>query len=242
MMDARLIKTTDEISIMADACSVVDAAFYKLAQATAPGARENDLQAVAAFELHRLGCQWVSSVQVTSGPRTFPHPHLSSDRLLRPGDLVFIDIQTIYNGYQSCYYRTFCCGEASKEQKAAYKLAYEWMLAGLAQVKPGKTTADVARAWPEAQVIGFASESEAFGLEYGHGLGVGLWEAPIISRAISIEHPVQLRENMVIAVETYAGKGTNGVRIEEEVALTNEGYEMLTMFPSTDLIECNAGY
>jgi len=242
MLDARLIKTADEIQLMADACSLVDAAFHKLARAIEPGARENDLQAVAAFELHRLGCQWVSSVQVTSGPRTYPHPHLSSDRILRPGDLVFVDIQTIYNGYQTCYYRTFCCGRASQEQKEAYRLAHEWMLDGLAQVKPGKTTADVARAWPEAGKLGFASESEAFGLEYGHGLGVGLWEPPIISRAISLDHPVEIREDMVIAVETYAGSGANGVRIEEELAITRDGYEILTQFPSAELIECNAGY
>lgn len=242
MLDARLIKTDDEIQIMADACSSVEAAFHRLARAIEPGARENDLQAVAAFELHRLGCQWVSSVQVTSGPRTYPHPHLSSDRIVRPGDLVFVDIQAIYNGYQTCYYRTFCCGKASKEQREAYELAHQWMRDGLAQLKVGKTTADVARAWPEATKLGFESESAAFGLEYGHGVGVGLWEPPIITRAISLDHPVEFKENMVIAVETYAGGGTNGVRIEEEVAITKEGFEMITQFPSAELIECNTGY
>jgi Xaa-Pro aminopeptidase len=242
MLNARLIKTADEIQIMADSCSVVDATFHKIARAIEPGARENDLQAVGASELHRLGCQWVMSVQVTSGPRTYPHPHLSSDRLLRPGDLVFLDIQAIYNGYQTCYYRTFSCGKASQEQKEAYALAVEWMQNGLAQLKPGKTTADVAGAWPKAAVLGFGSEAEAFGLEYGHGLGVGLWEPPIISRAISLDHPVEIQENMVIAIETYAGSGANGVRIEEEVAITTDGHEILTMFPSGELIECNAWY
>ena len=242
MLKARTIKTRDEIQIMADACAVVDAAFDKIARALVPGLKENDVQAVASHELHRLGCQWVLNVQVTSGPRTFPHPHLSSDRLIRPGDLVFLDIQTVYNGYQTCYYRTLCCGKASKEQKEAYQLAHQWMKDGLAQLKPGRTTADVAGAWPAATTVGFSSESEAFGLEYGHGLGVGLWEPPIITRAISLDHPVELRENMVIAVETYAGRGTNGVRIEEEAVITSDGFELITLFPADALIECNASY
>lgn len=242
MLKARLIKTRDEIQIMAEACAVADAAFHVIARALQPGARENDLQAAGSYELHRLGCQWVSSVQVTSGPRTNPHPHLSSDRIIRPGDLVFLDIQAIYNGYQTCYYRTLCCGKATPEQKSAYKLSYERLQNGLAELKPGKTTADVAGAWPTAKELGFQSESEAFGLEYAHGLGIGLWEQPIISRAVSLDHPVKIEENMIIAIETYAGSGANGVRIEEEVVITENGYEKITMFPSDELIECNAGY
>lgn len=242
MLKARLLKTRDEIQIMADACAVADAAFHVIARALEPGTRENDLQAAGACELHRLGCQWVSSVQVTSGPRTHPHPHLSSDRLIRPGDLVFLDIQAIYNGYQTCYYRTLCCGRSSQEQKRAYELTYQRLQDGLAQLKPGKTTADVAGAWPAAKELGFQSEAEAFGLEYAHGVGIGLWEQPIVSRAISLDHPVEIVENMIIAIETYAGSGANGVRIEEEVVITEDGYEMITMFPSDELIECNSGY
>ena len=242
MLNARLIKTQDEIQIMADACAVADAAFHVIARAIKPGARENDLQAVGSYELHRLGCQWVSSVQVTSGPRTHPHPHLSSDRILRPGELVFLDIQAIYNGYQTCYYRTFCCGKADQDQKSTYKLAYRRLQDGLSELKPGKTTADIAGVWPTAEEIGFQSESEAFGLEYAHGLGIGLWEPPIISRAISLDHPVEIAENMIIAIETYASSGANGARIEEEVVVTDDGYEKITMFPSDELIECNSGY
>ena len=242
MLKARLFKTGDEIQIMADACATVDAAFHVIARALEPGVRENDVQAAGAHELHRLGCQWVLNVQVTSGPRTHPHPHLSSDRLIRPGELVFLDIQAVYNGYQTCYYRTLCCGKASRDQKDAYKLTYQRLQDGLAQLKPGKTTADVAGAWPSAKELGFQTESEAFGLEYAHGLGIGLWEPPIVSRAISLDHPVEIAENMVIAIETYAGSGTNGVRIEEEVVITEDGYEQITMFPSDELIECNAGY
>ena len=79
-------------------------------------------------------------------------------------------------------------------------------------------------------------------MEYAHGLGIGLWEPPIISRAISLDHPVDIEENMIIAIETYAGSEVDGVRIEEEVVITDDGYEKITMFPADELIECNSSY
>ena len=242
MLKARMIKTEDEIKIMADAASGVDAAFHKIAKALEPGIRENDIQAVASHELHRQGSQWVLNVQVTSGPRTHPHPHLSSDRMIRPQELVFIDIQSLYNGYQTCYYRTLCCGAASKLQKKLYADTYEMLEKGIDKIKPGNTTADVVNVWPTADYFGFKTESEAFGLAYAHGLGVSLWEMPIISRAVSLDHPMELKPGMVIAVETYAGKGMDGARIESEVVVTEDGNEIITRFPADHLIECNAEY
>ena len=242
MLRARTIKTTDEIRILADAAAAVDAAFDRVARAIRPGVRENDIQAEAAHELHRLGCQWVLSIQVTSGPRTHPHPHLSSDRLLRPGDLVFLDIQSVFNGYQTCYYRTLCCGRPTEKQKDIYQQAYQWLMAGIEQIKPGNTTADIARVWPAAEELGFRTEAEAFGLAYAHGLGVGLWERPMVSRLFSLDHPVELQEGMVIAIECYAGRGRDGARIEEEVVVTSDGHEIITRFPCDELIACNATY
>jgi len=238
MLNARLIKTRDEIQIMKDGAATVDAAFYQIAKAIHPGVRENDIQAVASYELHRLGSQWVLNVQLTSGERTHPHPHLSSDRLLRPGDLVFLDIQTVYMGYQTCYYRTLCCGRPTARQKDIYRRAYEMLQAGIDLLQPGKTTADLVNAWPRAEYWGFKSESEAFGLAFGHGLGVGLWERPMVSRLFSLEHPVELQPGMVIAVETYAGEGMDGARIEEEVVITEDGHEVITRFPCDTLIAC----
>ena len=242
MLDARMIKTEDEIRIMADAAAATDAAFHRVARALQPGVRENDIQAEASHELHRLGCQWVLSIQVTSGARTHPHPHLSSDRLLQPGDLVYLDIQAMYNGYQSCIYRTLCCGRSTQKQRDLYSKAYDMLVTGMELIKPGNTTADIARAWPSAEFFGFKTEAEAFGLAYGHGVGVGLWERPMISRSFSLEHPWELKENMVLAVETYAGEGPDGARIEQEGVVTADGYEIITKFPADELIACNAGY
>ena len=242
MLRARMVKTDDEIQIMRNAAATVDAAFDRVARMMRPGVRENDIQAEAAHELHRLGAQWVMNVQVTSGSRTHPHPHLSSDRLLQPGDLVFMDIVTLLNGYHTCYYRTLCCGKPTEKQKDIYRRTYEMLRAGIELVRPGATTADIVNAWPTADYWGFSSESEAFGLAFGHGVGVGLWERPIVSRLYSVEHPVELQTGMVIALETYAGEGRDGARIEEEVVVTPDGFEVITRFPADELIACGAYY
>jgi len=242
MLNARIIKTDDEIQIMRNAAATVDAAFDHVARLIRPGVRENDIQAEAAHILHTLGAQWVINIQTTSGSRTHPHPHLSSDRLLQPGDLVFLDIVTLFNGYHTCYYRTLCCGKATQKQKDVYKRVYDMLRAGVEIVRPGATTADIVKVWPSADYWGFKSESEAFGLAFGHGLGVGLWERPMISRLFSLDHPVELKEGMVIALETYGGEGTDGARIEEEVVVTSTGFDIITKFPCEELIACGANY
>jgi Xaa-Pro aminopeptidase len=115
-------------------------------------------------------------------------------------------------------------------------------MAGINQVRPGNTTADIARVWPSAEELGFKSESEAFGLAYGHGIGVGLWERPMVSRSFSLEHPVALEEGMVMALEAYAGAGSDGARIEEEIVVTSTGFEIITRFPADELLSCGMSY
>jgi len=238
MLNARSIKSIDEIMIMQNAAATVDAAFYKVAQFIRPGVKENEIQAVAAHELHRLGGQWVINVQVTSGQRTHPHPHLSSDRLIQPGDLIFADIVTLLNGYHTCYYRTLCCGKPTQKQKDIYGRTYEMLYKGINAATVGNTTADIVKQWPTCDYWGFQNEAEAFGLAFAHGLGVGLWERPMVHRAFSIEHPVELQEGMVLAFETYDGEGTDGARIEDEVVITSEGPQVISKFPADELIAC----
>lgn len=242
MQRARAIKNEDEITCLKHGAAIADAAHHKLALSIQPGAKENDLQAAAAHEIHRLGAQWIPNVQVTSGNRTHPHPHLSSDRLIQPGDLIFADIVLLYNGYHTCYYRCFCCGKPKPKQLDIHKRCYEMQRNGLDLVKPGATTADIAKAWPGANYWGFETESEAFGLAFGHGLGVGLWEFPIISRLYSLDHPVEIEPGMVFALETYAGEGRDGVRIEDEIVVTDDGAEVITRFPNDVLIGCGMNY
>src|SRR5207302_1365101 len=150
-----------------------------------------------------VGSDDVEAINAVSGERCSPHPHVFSDRLIRPGDQAFFDIIQSYNGYRTCYYRTFNVGRATQSQRDAYKKAREWIDAGIDMVKPGLTTDVIAKAWPKAQDFGFDTEMEAFGLQFGHGLALGLHERPIISRLNSLDHPVALQEGMVFALETY---------------------------------------
>ena len=148
----------------------------------------------------------------------------------------------MFNGYRTCYYRTFAVGRASQPQRDAFKQAREWMDAAIALVRPGATTDEIARVWPEAHQYGFENEMEAFGLQFGHGVGVGLHERPIISRLNSLTEPIEIVEGMVFALETYApaADGRSAARIEEEVVVTAEGPRIITLFPCEELMVAKA--
>src|SRR5260370_13861279 len=87
-----------------------------------------------------------------------PHPHTFCDGLIRPGDQAFFDIIHSFNGYRTCYYRTFSVGSATASQRDAYTRAREWMDAAIEAVKPGVGTDQIAAVWPRAEEFGFASE------------------------------------------------------------------------------------
>ena len=164
-----------------------------------------------------------------------------SDRIYRPGDQAFFDIIQSYMGYRTCYYRTLNVGLSTPEQHDAYKQCREWIDAAIQLVKPGMTTDKIASIWPRAQDFGFESEMEAFGLQFGHGLGLALHERPIISRLNSLDNPFELKEGMVFALETYcpASDGVSAARIEEEVVVTETGCEVITRFPAKELFIAN---
>lgn len=167
-----------------------------------------------------------------------------SDRLLRPGDQAFFDIIHSFMGYRTCYYRTFCVGGVTQSQLDAYKQCREWLDAAIELVRPGATTDAIASVWPTAEQLGFASEEACFGLQFGHGLGVGLYEAPMISRLHSFDAPAEIEEGMVFALETYcpASDGRSAARIEEEVVVRAHGPEILTRFPAEELLVAGRQY
>jgi Xaa-Pro dipeptidase len=218
---------------------MVDATYYDICKAIRPGARENELVAIAHDRLFRLGSERVECINSVAGPRGTPHCHTFSDRIIQPGDMVYLDIMHSFNGYRTCYYRTFVCGEPNKHQIEAYDLASKWISASIDAIRPGATVDDIAGVWPAAQEFGYRDEEEAFLLQYGHGLGLSLWERPIISRRFKGQGSV-LKEGMVFAVETWKGAadGSGAARIEEEVVVTRDGCEVITNFPSDRLISC----
>ncbi len=243
-MEARRIKTGDEIRLLTQAASMVDAAYEELYRFLRPGVRENEAVGVVAKTLYDLGSEYVEGVNAISGERCSPHPHVFSDRLIRPGDPAFFDILHSFNGYRTCYYRTFAVGSASSAQRDAYTRAREYMDRAIALVKPGATTADIVSVWPTAQEFGFADEEAAFALQYGHGVGLSIWEKPIFSRLVSLDHPEVIQEGMVFALETYwpSADGWGAARIEEEVVVTADGCEVITKFPAEELLVAGPRY
>ena len=237
-LTARSIKTQDEISLLTEAASMVDAAYDKLYEFLRPGVRENEAVGLVSKTLYDLGSEYVEGVNAISGERCSPHPHVYSDRIIRPGDPAFFDILHSYNGYRTCYYRTCAVGSASPAQADAYKRAREYMDRAIALVKPGATTADIVKVWPKAEEFGFPDEEAAFALQYGHGVGLSIWEKPIFSRLVSLDHPEELKEGMFFALETYwpSADGIGAARIEEEVVVTATGCEVVTKFPAEDLL------
>ena len=237
MLDARQIKSADEITLLNMAAAMGDGVYQDIAEALKPGVRENEIVALASKRLYEMGSDCVEAINAISGERCSPHPHNFTDRMIRPGDQAFFDIIQSFVGYRTCYYRTFNVGRATRAQVDAYRKAREWMDKAIAMLKPGVATDRIARCFPRAQEIGFSSEMEAFGLNFCHGLGLGLHERPIISRLNSLDDPMELEAGMVFAVETYcpAGDGVSAARIEEEVVLTPAGASIITLYPAEEL-------
>jgi Xaa-Pro dipeptidase len=241
MLDARVIKNVDEITLLTQAAAMVDGVYADIVEVLRPGVRENEIVALANKRLYEMGSDQVEAVNAISGERCNPHPHNFTDRIIRPGDQAFFDIIHSYNGYRTCYYRTFSVGRATDSQRRAYDTARAWMDAAIEKVGPGVGTDEIAAVWPKATDFGFADELAAFGLQFGHGLGLGLHERPIISRLNSMREPIELREGMVFALETYcpADDGFSAARIEEEIVVTAEGPRVLTLYPAENLVVAN---
>jgi len=237
MLDARETKSPDEIMLLTTACAMVDGAYQLISEVLKPGIRENEIVALVNKKLYDMGSDDVEAINAVSGERCSPHPHNFSDRILRPGDQAFFDIIQSFNGYRTCYYRTLNVGRATSSQHDAYTKAREWLDLAIDAIKPGVSTDAVAKLWPAAQEYGFPDELSAFGLQFGHGLGLALHERPIISRAVSLENPMEIQTGMVFALETYcpAADGYSAARIEEEVVVTDKGCEVINLFPAEDL-------
>lgn len=238
MLGARVVKTQDEIDMLEYSAATVDAGYSAVVENLRAGVRENELVAIMNDRLYRLGAEQVEAVNCVSGPRCSPHPHNFSDRLIRPGEMIFMDVVSSFCGYRTCYYRTFHVGEAGKAVHQAYRKTYDWLYGGIAQVKPGNTTADICKAFPTAKQMGYENEDVAFALQFGHGIGLSVWEYPVVSRRVSMDYPIELKEGMTFALETYcpAEDGSGAARIEEELVVTKDGARVLTKYPCKELI------
>ena len=244
MQEARVIKTQDEITLLNTACMMVDAAYDDLYRFMKPGVRENECVGLVSKSLYDMGSEHVEGVNAISGERCSPHPHVFSDRALRPGDPAYFDILHSYNGYRTCYYRTFAIGSASQAMVDAYKRCRDILDAAHSRHQAGRDDCGCGQALAEGEEFGFPDEEAAFALQYGHGVGLSIWEKPIFSRLVSLDHPEVIQEGMVFALETFwpASDGWTAARIEEQLVVTKDGCEVITRFPAEELLVAGTHY
>src|SRR6266487_2549975 len=236
MMEARAVKNADEQECMRIVGAIGDATHWECMKFLRPGITENQVTAHLMKYLYSIpGMEDVEDVIVSSGPNTWPNWRNFSDRIIQPGDIVFMDLAALtWNGYKSCYYRTYCVGkEPTKEQKEYYATALKWLYDSINAVKVGTTTPEIAKKWPSAkEAWGYAEEDQAAANLWGHGLGLAQYDQPVISRIWSLDHPIEIKEGMVFALETQHGKKFEwGVRIEEMLIVHKDGIEIISNFP-----------
>jgi Xaa-Pro dipeptidase len=236
MMEARAIKNVDEQECLRIVGAIGDAAHWETMRYLRPGLTENQVTAHIMEYLYSVpGMEDVEDVIVSSGPNTWPNWRNFSDRIIKPGEIVFMDLAALtWNGYKSCYYRTYCVGkEPTQEMKDYYALALKWLYDSIHAVRVGATTRDIALKWPSAkEAWGYEEEDQAAANLWGHGLGLAQYDQPVISRIWSLDHPLEIRSGMVFALETQHGKKYEwGVRIEEMLIVHDDKIEIISNFP-----------
>jgi Xaa-Pro aminopeptidase len=241
MEDARKVKTRDEIECLRQVAAICEAGFQRIKETANPGMRESEVWGEATQELWRLGAM-VQGGYVTSGPNTWPkHQANTTDRVIRPGDLVYADFYNIgFMGYRSCYYRTFSVGEPTQAQKDAYEKARDDLYDVLERIEPGATTDEICRGFPDKQGehMDWYDADEYWEMttnHWAHGLGLQLYEVPLIWRGLSPDHPIEIEEGMTMAVETMQPAENQGVRVEEMVVVRENGVEILSQWPVEEI-------
>lgn len=225
MQRVRLIKTPDEIAIIEEACAIGDAVTQRAIESTRAGRRENEVAGDAMQTLYYLGGEMAHVITpfVASGEHMSPPHRICTDKLIRNGDLCFIDIGAMWNGYFADIGRTTIVNRPSAMQKKVYRAVYDGLMAGVAQMRPGNTNKDVADA-----IVSSVSEAgfgeNLFSLFIGHGIGMGANEPPYIGETLPGSNAFVLEPNMVFAIEPLVWvpdvRGGGGVRIEDMVLVT----------------------
>ena len=236
MQQARMIKLPEEIVMLEEATALADAVTATAIETVAEGVRECEVAAEAMRTLFRLGGEYahVMTPFVASGEHMAPPHRICSDKLIRYGDIVFIDIGANWNGYFGDVARTVICGKPSQKQKEIYTAVYEGLQAGIAEMRPGRTNKDVAEAIIKtADKYGFGGRF--LSLFIGHGVGIGANEPPYIGETLPGAPVYEFQPGMVFAVEPLVWiegiRGGGGVRLEEQVLVTEDGPHVMSRAP-----------
>ena len=239
MQMARMIKLPEELVLLEEATAIADAVTATATATVADGVRECEVAAEAMRTLFRLGGEYahVTTPFVASGEHMAPPNRICSDKIIRHGDIVFIDIGAAWGGYFGDVARTVICGKPSDEQKKIYTAVYEGLKAGIAEMRPGRTNKDCAEALIRtADKYGLGGRF--LSLFIGHGVGIGANEPPYIGETLPGAPTYQFRPGMVFAIEPLIWvegvPGGGGVRLEEMVLVTDKGPHVMSRAPFDD--------
>jgi Xaa-Pro aminopeptidase len=238
MSDARIVKTPDEIECLKISSAIGDTSFWKIQHEwLKPGVKESTITAKVNEYLYEHGFDFVYDIIVASGGNTSPYRRWHTDKVIREGDLVIVDQNAVGpGGYFVDFVRCFKVGNRwTPKEKDLYKECYESMYAAIGEMKAGNTTADVARKLPVYADDVYKTVTLQ---QFAHSIGLSLYEGMWISRAYSMEYPVELQEGMYFAAETFAGHPglEQTVRLEENLLVTKDGPVIFTKHPHAD--EC----
>lgn len=221
--EAKIVKTEDEVACLKAANAMTEAAMDAALERLRPGVRECEVLATAWYTMTALGSEWTQcSNIVCSGPYTAPYRRFTSDRVIRAGDPVIIDIGACFNGYWGDLTRTWICGdmEATDTQRELHQQCYDALWEACRAARPENTTADV-----------FSAADPHVLDSLGHGSGVAPWEPPYFS-AHTKDDPVDLRPGMQFNLEPYTGvEGIGGFRLENNLVVTDSDPDIYTTYP-----------
>ncbi|WPD18536.1 Xaa-Pro peptidase family protein [Thermaerobacter composti] len=236
MQPVRMVKSPQEIALIEEATAIADAVTQAALDAVRAGVRECEVAAEAMRVLFRLGGEFahLASPFVASGERMAPPARFATDKLIRNGDLVFIDIGACWNGYFGDVGRTMICGKPSPEQKRIYRAVYEAQMAGIAAIRPGVRASQVAAAYKTAAAR-HGLEEHFIDLFIGHGVGAAPTEPPFVGETMPGANDPVLEPGMVFALEPLiyveGVRGGGGVRLEDMVLVTDDGARVLSRAP-----------
>ena len=241
MLEARAVKTRDEINCIHMVTNLCDAAHYAMYEALKPGVRERDIRAIGFDSLLRNGAEMVWDVLVSAGGFV-GGMSMNTERIIQPGDVVTIDIvRATYMGYTSCYYRNYKVGtRPTAREKDLHKRSYDRMYKVIDAIRPGITTAEVAENWATAEEKGLPDDRLMWCDDLAHGLGLWLYEYPICNRLWSPKHPMVIEEGMTMAVEAMEFDPLVGrTKLEEMLAVTKNGVEIFSRMPVEEMMIAN---
>jgi Xaa-Pro aminopeptidase len=243
MLETRATKTADEINCLKTVASICEATWHRIWREMKPGMNDTELSRISVDELIKAGSDEARPIYFMSGPLTFERGFDRAGRMIETGDLVYAAMCGIgYLGYRSCNYRTFKVGrKPSAKENDWYKRVRDSLDGIIDAAKPGASTADLAVNFPPASSWGYKDEAEVLTMEIAHGIGISLYEYPVINRQWSLKHPQILEAGMTFAVESREGReGEGGVRLENMVVVTETGAEVMDHFPRDEILTAPA--